>query len=112
MLCNLCGRPIKRHTEECPLYRPKPGDYPKESWKDWHLTQDGWRAGSWHRHDITTPKILPAPENALLTVRRMVTVSGKGADAVSEAIETNRKSSRDKEIQELLAKYGSCPERI
>lgn len=112
MPCNLCGQPLKHHTKACPLYRQKPDDYPEESWKDWHLTQNGWRAGSWHRHDVITPKILPAPENTVLTMRRMVTVSGEGADAVSEAFEMGRESGRDKEIAELLAKYGPCPEHI
>lgn len=80
-----------------------------DEWEIMHLTVGGWVSGGYKldcgsvREDVT-------PTNAVLSVRRHVTVGKLGAPSSMKVKEsTTKHTSNEDEIEQLLAKYGKPP---
>ncbi len=76
----------------------------------WHLTPSGWVKGSYHL-DFNEPVSIDPPKDRVLTCTYKEFMSSGFSKLETSVVE--EWSSRDKEkIQELLSKFGECPERF
>lgn len=76
-------------------------------WWQWHLTPEGWVQGS-ERLDFGEPKIVPPPDDRVLTVEyreEMSSVYSKMEQSIRELW----RSEDDAAVQKLVAEFGEHP---
>lgn len=87
-----------------------------DEWTEWHLTNTGWFRGSSQRDfGVITKK--ESPKNTVLTCRFREKIygfqayHGKSTRYVEMAYDQEEKL-KDPIVQDLLKKYGNCPEEL
>lgn len=81
-----------------------------KEWTEWHLTPKGWQSGTEKIDNGTITKKEP-PEGRVISYRfqeEYSSVFSKPAHSVDEIWRCND----DAIIDELLEKFGDCPERL
>jgi len=75
-----------------------------DEWEEEHLTPGGWVSGS-YKHDFGKHELVEVPADAVLTVRRHVSVGAIGATPRVSESETLLTENKE-EVSRLLAKFG------
>lgn len=79
-------------------------------WTEWHLTPNGWVAGSRREDNVGITKVPDPPGSvAVYTVHEVVGAIGGRWD---RDVSLTRKIGTQEEIDRLLAQYGSCPNHV
>lgn len=79
-------------------------------WSEWYLTPTGWIVGS-SRLDCQKPTGRGRPNDAVLGLEYRETIQGPFSSLQKSTSEIFRISD-DEKINNLLMKYGPCPEGI
>ena len=79
-------------------------------WRDWHLTPEGWIAGS-KRADVADKRlpVIPVPVGCVLTLRWHTFLPTEHSPPASYYTKVLR-GKGEAVVNELLAKYGDDPE--
>ena len=80
-------------------------------WTEWHLTPTGWRQGTQKRESSEQLIEVEAPTDRVLTVRYHENISINSTWLQKHVIEIWR-DSESKTIDQLLEKFGDCPETL
>lgn len=83
-------------------------------WRLWHLTSDGWVAGSKGFGEEKT-EVIKRPVSAVLTYRYALIeeslTSAYGRER-SLVVESWRAKSKENEIEDFISQFGACPEAL
>ena len=79
-------------------------------WTDWHLTPAGWVTGS-ERTDGVGIEEQPIPPDRVLT-QRWAEEQSSPFGSMYRGLETRWESDDKETTQELIKKFGKCPERL
>jgi len=80
-------------------------------WTEWHLTPRGWKGGT-EKIDVEgIRETVPPPADRVLTCRYYETLPSTFSEW-DRGVKQMWSTSDKKLIDELLEKFGSCPERL
>jgi hypothetical protein len=82
----------------------------QNEWTEWHLTPRGWEQGSIQR-DFEGETIVPAPEDRVMTFIFKEYQSCSFAKLLRNLSEEWRGLDQAR-VDELLAKFGKCPDHL
>jgi hypothetical protein len=101
-----------RETVAVDPYKPLEGKPMSASheWSEYHLTPEGWKSGS-EQQDFAGVQTVPPPSDRVLTCRFHERQSSIYS-SLDRWVDEVWRSEDAEAIEELLKKYGPCPEHL
>jgi hypothetical protein len=82
----------------------------RKEWTEWHLTPRGWEKGATRVHGQGNTWVEEPLDRVLSSVYQEL--QSDGSAEIKKWVEETWRSKKSNEVDDLLKKYGPCPERL